>query len=367
MNRVVALRSCPDYHPERVQTAVNALWEDAQAPSMRGKTILLKPNLLKAARPEEAVSTHPEVLRALIRRIKKEDPRRIIVGESPGYQGFELAAKKCGILEVVDSEGVEFDDFSQAVEVDNPSGLLVKSFKIAKAVRDADILISLPKLKTHSLMRYTGALKNLFGVVPGFDKAAYHFRFKDVEHFGQMLVDLNLCLKSGFALMDAVVGMEGPGPGSGDPRQIGVLAASSNLLALDRLSCRLIGYDPDDISYLKQALDSGHWLKAGEEELIVGDDIHKFMVPGFKLLKESQPISFRNKIPGPLHNLIQGALTKRPAFRHKKCILCSGCVKICPAHALRIDKKVEIDLKACIRCYCCHEVCPVDAIKLRRF
>jgi uncharacterized protein (DUF362 family)/ferredoxin len=376
MNRIVSMEACPDYGRERVYQAVEKAWEAAQAPLVAGKTVLLKPNLIKGAHPDEAATTHPEVLRSVIRILKAKGAARIIVGESPGYQGFETAARKSLLMEVIEEEGVEFDDFSQAVEVQNPSGSIVRSFRLAKAAVEAQVLVSLPKLKTHTLLQFTGALKNLFGAVPGFEKAAYHFRFPDKDSFGGMIADLALCLDADFAVMDAVVGMEGPGPGSGDPRKIGFVLASSNLLALDRTACRLVGYDPDSIGYLKAAFDSGHWLKPGEDAEAVGGDPLRCAVHGYKLIRKSQGVGFQKWIPAPLRGIVTSIVAKRPYIRHGRCARCSGCVNICPPKALSLEGavegversgKVRIDNEKCIRCYCCHEVCPVDAIGLRRF
>jgi uncharacterized protein (DUF362 family)/ferredoxin len=374
MTSDVAMRACADYFPESVSRAVRDAWKASGGPDPKGKAVLLKPNLIKGALPEEAATTHPEILRAVIRYCKAEGAARIVVGESPGYQGFETAARKSRLMEVIEEEGIEFDDFSRAETVGNPKGKLVTSFKIAKAVGEADIVISLPKLKTHTLLQFTGAIKNLFGVVPGFEKSAYHFRFPDKALFGQMIVDLAALIDADFAVMDAIVGMEGPGPGSGDPRFIGQILASTNLLALDRCACRLVGYDPDRIGYLKIAHDSGLWLKPGEDARVDGPDPASVAVRGYKTLKGEKTASFQRLIPPPLHALIACFMAPAPRFNARKCVVCAGCVDICPAKALMVipgaergkrGKKIALDKKACIRCYCCHEVCPAEAIRVR--
>lgn len=375
MTTDVAIRPCADYEPKAVARAVAEAWEAAGGPDPKGKTVLLKPNLIKGALPEEAATTHPEILRAVIRLCASKGAARIVVGESPGYQGFEAAARKSRIMEVIEEEGVEFDDFSRAESVANPKGSLVTSFRIAKAVGEADIVVSLPKLKTHTLLQFTGAIKNLFGVVPGFEKSAYHFRFPDKRLFGAMIVDLALCVDADFAVMDAVVGMEGPGPGSGDPRFIGQVLASSNLLALDRCACRLVGYDPDAIGYLKAASDSGHWLRPGQDAVVDGPDPRSVAVRDYKRLKGAASAGFQSRMPPFVHALATALMAPKPRFDARRCVVCSGCVDICPAKALSLapgaekgkpGRKILLDAQACIRCYCCHEVCPVHAIKVGR-
>lgn len=375
MEHVAVIRACKDYDAATVERVVSDAWASAGGPDPRGKTILLKPNLIKGASPAEAVSTHPAVLRAAIRYCKAHGAARVIVGDSPGFQTFEAAAKKSRLMEVIEEEGVDFDDFSRFRMVDHPSGELVKTFKIASVVREADIVVSLPKLKTHTFLQFTGAIKNLFGAVPGNDKAALHLQYIDKGNFGRMIVDLAACIGADFAIMDAVIGMEGPGPGSGYPRFVGQILASTDLLALDRCACRLIGYDPDAIPYLKAAYDSGVWLKPGEDAVVDGPDPQDVAIRDFKTIKTSVIAGLQNLIPGGLRSAIRGIATPAPKFSAEACIVCSGCVKICPAKALSLvpgarnglsGRKIAIDPAACIRCYCCHEVCPVFAIKVGR-
>ena len=165
------------------------------------------------------MTTHPSVLRAVIRYAKSKGAARILVGESPGFQLGSAAFRKSGLAEAAQSEGAVWADFGEAVQVDNPDGRLVKNFTLARVAVEADVLISLPKLKNHTLMYFTGAMKNIFGCVPGLQKPQFHLRFPERERFGRMIVDLNVALRSDFSIMDAVVGMEGPGPGAGYPRR----------------------------------------------------------------------------------------------------------------------------------------------------
>ncbi|MEI6876848.1 MAG: DUF362 domain-containing protein, partial [Spirochaetota bacterium] len=189
MKAQVSIVRCSDYETAAVDAAVKKACDDAGFPDAAGKTVLFKPNILMGAEPEKAVSTHPAVLRAAIRYAKSRGASRVWVGESPGFQVGTAAFRKSGLLAVAEEEGAEWVDFSDAVQVDNPEGKVVKNFTIARAAMEADILVSLCKLKTHTLMYYTGAMKNLFGCVPGLQKPQFHMRFPERLRFGQMLLN----------------------------------------------------------------------------------------------------------------------------------------------------------------------------------
>jgi uncharacterized protein (DUF362 family)/Pyruvate/2-oxoacid:ferredoxin oxidoreductase delta subunit len=368
MKSQVSIVRCPDYETEAVETAVRQACEDARFPDAAGKTVLFKPNILRGAEPDKAVSTHPAVLRAAIRYAKSRGAARVLVGDSPAFQVGVAAFRKSGLLEAAAEEGAEWVDFSDAVLVDNPEGMLVKSFTVARAAVEADILVSLCKLKNHTLMYYTGAMKNLFGCIPGLQKPQFHMRFPERVRFGQMLTDLNLALKCEFSLMDAVVGMEGPGPSSGQPRGIGAILASRDPLALDCAACRIVGLDPSQVPNLEDALGRKAWIASESDIEVLGAGADEIRVEGWKHLPRNG--KGMPRIPPALQNLVVG----RPFFSKRACIACGACVTICPGKALALvpdaqakaKRRIEVDYEKCIRCYCCHEVCPEDAILVRR-
>ena len=341
-------------------------------PDVTNKTVLLKPNLLYPVAPEKAVTTHPVVLDAIIRIVKERNPSRIIVGDSPGVAQMDTAGKKTGIRQIADNHGVEWIDFTSPTLLENPNGKIQKQFFPAKIVCESDVIISIPKLKTHEMMYFTGAMKNLFGTIPGLNKSRFHFNFSEKDEFASMIVDLNIALKSSYAIMDGIVAMEGPGPGSGYPKHLGLLLASPNILALDITAASIVGYDPLSIPILKIATENGYWLDSVEDiiqtcELI--DDVKPKHFQKVKVLKDTGFI--KRFLPKSVYKFIRDLYVPRPFFSKKKCIACGKCIEICPADALQFnvkkDKKfVEIDYDKCIRCYCCHEVCPVDAIRIGR-
>ena len=363
----VSILKCPDYEEEKVVQIMNNLLNSIGLDQVRGKKILLKPNILYAAKPEKAVTTHPSVLKAAILYLKRNG-NTIYVGDSPAFQNQDSAGIRVGLKQVTEECGAIWQDFSQTAAVPAPEGKLVKSFQLASILNEVDIVISMAKMKTHSLMYYTGAIKNLFGLVPGLSKSALHLRFPDRDNFAQMIVDLNLAVKPDYAIMDAIVGMEGPGPGSGYPRNVGLLLASDNVLALDLTAARIMGYKAETLPILSQALDCGYWLKPGETIEYPLEKAEDLSINDYRLIWHLHDASmFKDYMPEWAFRLIKNLTVKRPIFNPRKCKLCSECVRICPAKALSIqDNRVNADYKKCIRCYCCHEICSHDAITLTK-
>lgn len=367
---LVTLEDCRSYNQDSVDRAVKAAADGAGLSGLSGATVLLKPNLVLASEPDRAATTHPAIVRAAIRLARSAGAARILVGDSPGWQALAPVGAKTGLDSVVQEEGASWADFSEQVSVEVPDGSLVRRFNLARAVVEADAIINLPKLKTHGLMYYTGAVKNLFGCIPGLSKSAFHLRFPGRQEFAAMLADLYLAVRPAFNIMDAIVGMEGLGPNNGRPRHIGLVMASGNAFALDWVAARLIGYDPHDIPYLGLAARDGRYGLVPEAIRTAGEDPAARMVRPFELVHVLRENDFFHKhMPGWMHGLVRDLTVARPFFSDERCIRCAGCVEICPAKSLSFsDGKPApaVDYDTCIRCYCCHEVCPADAIMLRR-
>jgi uncharacterized protein (DUF362 family)/Pyruvate/2-oxoacid:ferredoxin oxidoreductase delta subunit len=398
MKSSVSIVRCASYEAALLERALNEAAEKAGGLEVRGASVLVKPNLLNANGYERAVTTHPALVAATVRWLKRGGAARVLVGDSPGWQAQDFVGKKSGIREAAEESGAEWADFSQGREVDNPEGRLVKSFSLAAPLSEVDLLVSLPKLKTHELMYYSGAIKNLFGLVPGLEKSAFHLRFPRREDFAAMLADLALAAAPDFSIMDAVVAMEGPGPNNGRPKSLGLLLASKDPLAMDWAAAGLIGYEPEKVPYLAELMarapgglrgDEGEtrarWISSAEDISIAGLSLAEARPASFELIplvKETD--FFRKRLPPWLHRFVKDFLVPRPVFDHGKCVRCGGCVNICPAKALSLKAhggpggdnrggashggssrpRIEIDYRACLRCYCCHEVCPENAIRL---
>lgn len=373
-NSNVAVVKCGDYDSEKVFLSIKEAIEAAgDFPDVYNKTVLLKPNLLYPVPPEKAVTTHPAVVEALIRIVKERGALSVKVGDSPGVASTESAGRKSGVKEVVLRHDAEWVDFSDPALLEYKQGVVQKQFFPAKVVLECDVLISLAKLKTHEMMYFTGAMKNLFGTIPGLNKSRFHFNFPEKEDFASMIVDLNGALNADYAVMDAVVAMEGPGPGSGYPKHLGFIAASANLLALDAACASIVGYDPLEIPIFQEALKRKIWLNSFEEIIYPAMQPAEVKPETFKKVKILKDTGFIKKIlPDFVFKLVKDLYVPRPFFSKSKCIGCGKCVEICPPDALELQgkenkRKAVVDYSKCIRCYCCHEVCPVDAIRIGRF
>ena len=370
MNNKVSIGKCADYNLDNVYKSLKEAVElTGDFPDVENKIVLLKPNMLFPANPEKAITTHPALVDAVLRYVKSKNPKRIIVGDSPGVANMDSAGKKSGIKEIVLKHNAEWIDFTDPTLMEYTDGIKQKQFFPAKIVTQCDVIISLPKLKTHEMMYYTGAMKNLFGTIPGLNKSKFHFNYPEKDDFAAMIVDLNGALKADFSIMDAIVAMEGPGPGSGYPKQVGLILASSNILALDITAADLIGYDPMSIPILQIGLETGIWLKSTQDIEICGEKPDQVRPESFQRVKVLKDTGFIKKIvPDSIYRLLKNLYVPRPFFSRKKCIACGKCVEICPADALELisekKKYISIDYDKCIRCYCCHEVCPVEAIRI---
>jgi uncharacterized protein (DUF362 family)/Pyruvate/2-oxoacid:ferredoxin oxidoreductase delta subunit len=373
MESSVAIVRCGVYESEQVYAALRSAVEAAPSLDVSGKTALLKPNIVFDSPPEKAIVTHPVFLEAAIRLLRDRGASRILVGDSPGLQKPNFTAKLSGLGAVTERLGAEWVDFTrEKYDLPCPGGKTVKRFSVTAAVRDADCIISLPKLKTHQLMYYTGAMKNLFGLIPSAAKSPMHVRYPSREAFASMIVDLNLAAKPHYALMDAIVGMEGPGPGAGDPRPIGLVLASANLLALDIAAGEIIGYPPLEIPVAREALSRRVWLNSLSEiryPLLKPEDLR---IGDFKKipLKKSGAQLTEFLLPRPLRKFRE-RLIPRPVIDRSVCLRCGDCARICGSKAMALsgegqEKQVRIDYNVCIRCYCCHEICPVKAITIQK-
>ncbi len=369
MTNNVSLAKCAAYDEIEVYTSLQKAINLVPPPNVKNKVVLLKPNLLTPKKNDSAVCTHPVVVAQAAKIFLEMGAKRVLVGESPATHASTQSAKQTGLYDAITTVGAQWADFSESVTVANPDGKLVKSFEFASPFLEADIVVSMPKLKTHQLMAYTGAMKNLFGLMVGLKKAQCHFRFSERKEFSEFLTDLCIAANPQYTIMDAIVGMEGPGgPGNGDPVNLGFLAASDNILALDWTCAAIVGYKSELIVNLADALSRGIWLKNPEDIIVLGESIESVKPKTFKIVSQTTiNVELRKHIPSFIYKLIELGMVKTPRFVHKKCIKCAKCVEICPAQILSINTKVCIEKPKCLHCFCCHEVCPVDAIKLRRF
>ncbi len=383
MQTTVFRACCADYDAAQVQAAVESLF--AALPVVETLTpdtkVLLKPNLLAKHPAAHAVTTHPEVVRAVIRACKNRGvpAANITIADSAGGLYNPLLMKQlyqgCGIAAVCEAEGVEAYTACKSGFVRVAAPQVAQGFEILTPVTEADFIINLPKLKTHVMTGLTAATKNLFGVIPGLKKAEWHTRFPDKERFGDMLIDLYQTVPPQVNLLDAIVGMEGDGPAGGNPRIAGQLLASQDALQLDLAAAYLIGLAPMRVPYLAAAKARGLCGDAFDAAKLAGEVAGFAPLAGWKLpesyLGDTASVDFSNHVPKflqPAAGKILESLAPHPVVRHKDCIGCGKCAEICPQDTIVMrGKKATIRKKDCIRCFCCHEMCPVKAIAVKKY
>ncbi len=365
----VSVARCSTYEPAEISAAL----AHALAPigGMKafvspGQRVLLKINLLSRAIPERAVTTHPEFVRGVIREVKAVGGI-VTVGDSPGGPNSAGAVRRLwtetGIGEVCEQEDVPlvlFDDDCVRVAVDESR--LYGAFTLGRAVTETDVLITLPKLKTHGFMMFTGAVKNLFGCIPGLQKAQYHLKVPDRDDFANMLIDLLLACQPKLALMDAIVGMEGKGPAGGTPRHVGAILASADSVALDVIAASMAGLDLAEVYTNRAAARRGLGPKEISEVPTAGVDWRALAPDHFALPARDVTAG----MPPWLGKRLRGWTTARPVLeRPSDCTRCRKCEESCPVGAVHVGESGPVfDSSSCIRCYCCQELCPTQAIGL---
>ena len=335
-----------------------------------GDKVVIKPNLVSKKEPGKAITTNPEFVKAVV-RIAEAAGGIVTIAESPGgpYNRTMLNAVygACGMNYAVEGTNAQLNYSTDFTEVDHKDGHTVKRIPIIDPVLDADVVINLPKLKTHAMTSYTGAVKNLFGVIPGTYKAELHFRLDDRKAFCSMLVDLCERVGSVLTIMDAIDGMEGNGPTSGTDRHIGLVLASENPYELDMAACDIIGYETDEVDTVRFSIERGHAVSSYDELNIVGCDIADVMIPDFAKPESHFNLLKLVNLPSALNAFFVNKLASRPEIQYKECISCGECARCCPPKAISMDSgRPVINRQECIRCFCCQELCPKSAVKIKR-
>ena len=371
MDPHVALIHCPNYDPAVVEAAVRRavdLLGGMRRFVRPGQRVLVKPNMLLPTDPDRAIVTHPVVVRAVV-LLAQEAGGRVLIADNPGvstiHYAWQRAYERTGLAAVAAETGAELNAQIIAQQRPNPAGHLIKVVDTCTFVTEADVVISLPKLKTHGLMRYTGAVKNLFGTIPGLIKPGYHVKLQTADQFAEMLLDLASFVRPALTVMDAVVGMDGDGPSAGRPFPIGALLAGADPTAVDVAAVALAGHDPLVIPTITAAVRRG-WTTGRVADLdLLGDDLAALQVSGFQLQPGGQG-ALLPRMPGFLRNWSARSIVARPIVS-ERCVGCGVCIANCPAQTIaRVDDRARIDPAKCIYCYCCHELCPERAVDLRR-
>ena len=370
----VVIVPCGSYSEEEVFPAL----EQALAPLggldwvAPGMKIAVKVNLVSSAKPEQAVTTHPGLVCALVKLLALRGAD-VVVGDSPG--GLYNAAHLNRVYAAAGMKAVEHwggrlnQDFTER-EASFPQGKVCRQFQYTAWLDGADAIIDFCKLKTHGMMAMTCGAKNMFGAIPGTVKTECHFRYQDPRDFARMIVDLAEYFKPRLIIVDAVECMEGNGPTGGTPRHMGAVLAGENPHKVDLVCAGLIGLKREEVPTLEAALERG-LIPPSAGELTVAGEPGAFAVSDFQLIGTSNSHLFRGDGTSLLRRLkgaaMERLLAQRPQLDPSKCVGCGLCRNVCPARAITMaGNRPRIDRKACIRCFCCQEFCPESAMKVRR-
>ncbi|MBW1999756.1 MAG: DUF362 domain-containing protein [Deltaproteobacteria bacterium] len=373
----VALLDCSEYHArvirDKILEGLSLL--DLDPSLFFGKRVVVKPNLLSASVPEKAIVTHPEFFRGALQAVKALGGNPVLV-ESPAFHPLDKVMRKTGYGAVVEEEGCEIADTKDTKVLFYEKGSRYRRFELPRLLFEADIVLNLPKFKTHGLTYITGAVKNLFGFIHGLKKSQWHIKAKDKEAFSSLLLDLYEVITRGFEppkkflhVMDAIVAMEGDGPGSsGSPKEVGAMLMGEDAIALDSIMVAISGLDRDKALTLGPGEERGLGTASMEGIHLRGLSLDDFSVDAFRP-GVSSPVSRIDRWPMNT-SFLKNLLIEKPLPLETKCILCYECRAICPASAIeKTDdkgKKPIYDYDKCIRCLCCMEICPEGAITIKR-
>jgi len=363
MNSKVSIVKCKNYDPSLVQWAVKKAIELLGGITGYIKPeskVLVKPNLLMAKEPEAGITTHPEVMRAVIKALK-EINCRVFLGDGPCVWGNQIEKvdevyARSGMERICQEEDIALVKFDKR--------RWRGKFPLTTWLDDCDYLVSISKFKTHDFTILTGAIKNLYGLVSGAYKTEIHKKYFDNLDFANILVDIYEQAKPALNIVDGIVAMEGDGPSTGGKlRNLGLLIASPDAVTLDSVLALIMGLEPFDILSTKVAAQRQLGVADINSIQICGEKLEDVIKEPFKL----PSTSLKSKIPRPIIEIAKKLISFYPKIDYNNCTLCAACVGACPAKIISIEsKRITIDYSGCISCFCCQEACPYSAIKVKK-
>lgn len=327
--------------------------------------VVIKPNLIMAKKPDLPVTTHPLVIKCVVRWLRDHGIKDITLAESSGglynAEYMKNVYRTCGV-DVLEPELALNMDFS-AQTVHCPEGFANHSFHIITPIAQADYIINICKLKTHAMTGYSGGIKNLFGTIPGLEKPQMHYRWPDIENFSHMLLELARTVSPQLTIIDAIDAMEGNGPTGGTSHPLHMLLAARDFYTQDYFAAGLMKLEPMNIVMIRQAVEAG--LATPDDIQLTGDPIPEDLTPF--LAPDTQKLDFSGKLPAFLVSIAQKLLRSYPQLNNDLCVGCGKCAESCPAHVITIkNRKAHFRKKGCISCFCCQEMCPVKAIAVKK-
>ncbi len=334
-----------------------------------GLKVAIKPNLVTAKSPEFPVTTHPLVVKAVVRWLREHQITDITLAESSGglYNAEHMNAiyTTCGMKQLEPDLALNMDFSSKTIHT--KEDFYNRSFSVITPIAEADYIINICKLKTHAMTGYSGGIKNLFGVIPGLEKPQMHYRWPDIKDFSRMLLELAQTVKPNLTIIDAIDAMEGNGPTGGTSHPLHMIMAARDFYTQDYFAAGLMGLEPMEIEMIRQAVDLG--LANPSDIHLHGDSIPENLTP-FQV-PDTKNLDFSGVLPGKLGKyfakIAAKVLKSYPQVHKDLCVGCGKCAESCPAHIINIkNKKAVFKKKGCISCFCCQEMCPMKAISVKR-
>ena len=369
----VFLSSCSGYDWEALQQAVAQQFDALELNQLLspGMKVVIKPNLVVKAAPDAGIATHPLVTAAVALQIRKSGAE-VSIADSPGGLYTPAALKSiyaaCGYDKMAEEFHIPLNLDCTHQQVPAPDGKRCRVFPVITPIAEADLVVDIAKMKSHCMTMLSGAVKNLFGVIPGLMKPEFHCRFPEKPAFHEMLVDLCQTIKPAICFVDGIIAMEGNGPTGGKPRFMGVLAGSKNPYALDMACAAMMNMEPMEVLMLREAAERGLCPDSLNRIRFLGEPLDSLRAEDF-LQPESKTSNFIEKLPGFMQPMATRLATPYPKIKTRQCIGCGKCAESCPQHTIQLEgspKKAHIDYSRCIRCYCCHEMCPAHVIEIKR-
>ncbi len=360
-----------DYDENLIYSAICQSFEALGiADDMRSSLkVVIKPNLILAKSPDFPVTTHPLVIKSVVRWLREHGITDITLAESSGgpynAEYMNTIYSVCGMKQLEPELTLNRDFSSKTIPC--RSDFSNHSFSVITPIADADYVINICKLKTHAMTGYSGGIKNLFGVIPGLEKPQMHYRWPDIKDFSRMLLELAQTVSPQLTVIDAIDAMEGNGPTGGTSHPLHMILAARDFYTQDYFAAGLMGLDPMNIEMIKQAVTAG--LATPDSIQLIGDPIPTDLTP-FKV-PDTKSLDFSDALPGFLGKyfarIASKILKSYPKVNNDLCVGCGKCAESCPAHVIDIkNKKAVFKKKGCISCFCCQEMCPMKAISVKK-
>lgn len=361
---------CENYDDDTVKRALEEALSAIDGLSMikPGMKVAIKANLVMTKKPEAAATTHPALITALTRMLVGRGAS-VVIGDSPGgpfNSGWLSAVYQATGMKQAEEAGAKLNRNFSHNEADNPEGKVLHDFTYTAYLDDADVIIDFAKLKTHGMVGMTGAVKNMFGAIPGTMKPEYHCRFPKADKFSDMLIDLYEYFKPVLSIVDGVYGMEGNGPTAGTPRYIGTLIASKSAYLCDLAGAKIMGLPTEQAFVLERSIARGLCPENLDSVRVYGD-VEQFIQPDYGLIEPKSEYDTTSVFPKGLRTVMHRVFRAKPVLVPEKCVGCEVCKNTCPQKVIRmVDNKPKFKYKNCIRCFCCQEFCPKGALVVKK-